>query len=90
MTLTPIQYDSWAELFKWPVAERTPRTGEVVHPERIYEGTLGSCIREFMLKPVSQRPLYEISTEPQLAFTSNFLSANQMREIASRDDFPKE
>jgi hypothetical protein len=33
---------------------------------------------------------YEISTEKQSAFPSTFLSATQMLEIASREDFPKE
>jgi hypothetical protein len=56
----------------------------------VYEGTVASCIREFMEKPVSKRPLYEISTEPQPAFSSAFLSATDMLEIASRDDFPTE
>jgi hypothetical protein len=90
MPLTPILYDVWAELIKWPVEDRTPRTGDVFHPDRVYEGTLAGCIREFMQKPTSQRPLYEISTESQPAFSSTFLSAAQMLEIASRADFPKD
>lgn len=90
MSLKPIAYDVWAELLKWPFEDRTPRTGEAVHPDRVYEGTLAACIRQFMDKPTSQRPLYEISTERQAAFASAFLSASDMLEIASRDDFPKD
>jgi hypothetical protein len=81
---------TWAELIKWPFHDRTPRTGEVIHPERVYDGALAGCIREFLQKPISQRPLYEISTEKQPAFPSTFLSAAQMLAIAARDDFPRE
>jgi hypothetical protein len=89
MTLKPVRYDVWAALHKWPTLERTPKTGDILHADTVFEGTVASCIREFMTKPISQRPLCEISTEPQEAFTLAFLSATDMLEIASRDDFPK-
>jgi hypothetical protein len=90
MTLMPINYDVWATLQKWPLADRLPRTGEILTPEQIYDGTLSECIKEFMAKPTSQRPLYEIFTEAQLAFTTTILSATDMLDIASRDDFHKD
>jgi hypothetical protein len=86
----PILYDVPADLYKWPVAERTPRTGDTIRADMVHGGTLGSCIREFMEKPISQRPLYEIFTEAQPAFTKTILSATDMLEVASRDDFPKD
>lgn len=89
MTLKPILYDVWANLHKWPTLDRTRRTGETFYPNIVLEGTVGSCIREFIKKPASQRPLYELSTQPQEAFSSTFLSATEMLEIASRNDFPK-
>lgn len=90
MKLKPINYDVWATLQKWPIADRTPRTGDVVRPSQVYSGTLGGCIREFMAKPTSQRPLYEAFTEEQTAFKSTILSAADMLDIASREDFPKD
>lgn len=90
MPLTPILYDVPADLYKWPAAERTPRTGDTIKLDMVHGGTLGSCIREFMAKPISQRPLYEIFTEAQPAFAKAILSATDMVEIASRDDFPKD
>jgi hypothetical protein len=93
VTLKPLRYDVWAALQKWPTidrTDRTPKTGDILHPATVFEGTVAACIREFMTKPISQRPLYEMSTEPQEAFTSAFVSATDMLEIASRDDFPKE
>jgi hypothetical protein len=89
MTLTPIHYDVWATLQKWPAADRLPRTGDILRPDQIYEGTLSGCIKEFMAKPISQRPLYEVFTEAQAAFKTTILSATDMLDIASRDDFPK-
>jgi hypothetical protein len=91
MTMTvPIQYDVWAEHQKWPFADRLPRTGEVVTPDRVYEGTLVGCVKEFMAKPVSQRPLYEVFTDPQPAFKTAILSATELLDIAAREDFPKD
>jgi hypothetical protein len=86
-----ILYDVPADLYKWKALDRTPRNAEAVEPpDRVHQGTLGSCIREFMEKPTSQRPLYEIFTEAQPAFTKTILTAADMLEIASRDDFPKD
>jgi hypothetical protein len=90
MTLVSINYDVWAELQKWPFADRLPRTGEVVTPDRVYEGTLAGCVKEFMAKPVSQRPLYEVFTEPQPAFKTAILSAADLLDIVAREDFPKD
>jgi hypothetical protein len=90
VSLTPIRYDVPADLYKWKVLDRTPRTGEMIDPpDRVHQGTLGSCIRDFLEKPTSQRPLYEIFTEAQAAFTKTILSATDMLDIASREDFPK-
>jgi hypothetical protein len=90
MTMKPILYDVPADLYKWPVAERIPRTGDTVRPDMVHGGTLAGCVREFMKKAISQRPLYEIFTQAQSALPKTILSVSDMLEIASRDDFPKE
>jgi hypothetical protein len=91
MTLKPILYDLPAYLYKKKVLDHIPRTGESVEgPDRIYGGTLGSCIREFMEKPVSQHPLYEIFTDAQDGLSKTILTATDILDIASRGDFPKD
>jgi len=89
MPLTPIRYDLLSDLYKRSVAEPV-RTGDHLTIDRVYDGTLAECIQEFMEKPTSQRPLYELHTEAQAAFPKTILSASDMLEIASRDDFPKD
>jgi hypothetical protein len=86
-----IQYDMPATLYKWPSLEqRRIATGEIIGAHRIFEGTLAGCIREFLAKPISQRPLYEIFTERQPGLRDTILGANYILEVAAREDFPKE
>jgi hypothetical protein len=86
-----IQYDMPATLYKWPSLEgRRMATGEIIGAHRIYEGTLGGCIHQFLAKPISQRPLYEIFTERQPGLRDTILGANYILEIAEREDFPTE
>jgi hypothetical protein len=54
----------------------------------IYEGTLGDCVKQFMAKPISQRPLYEIPTERPASLDKTVLEAPEIVEIAGRGDFP--
>jgi hypothetical protein len=87
----PILYDLPATLQKWPSREaRRIATGETIHAYPIYQGNLGGCIREFLAKPISQRPLYEIFTERQAGLHDTILGSKSILEIAERDDFPKE
>jgi hypothetical protein len=86
-----IQYDMPATLYKWPSLEgRFMSTGDTIENHRIFEGTLAGCIREFLAKPISQRPLYEIFTDRQPGLRETILGANYILEIAEREDFPKE
>jgi hypothetical protein len=86
-----IVYDVPASLKKWPSLEgRRIATGEVIGARSVFEGTLAGCVREFMAKPINQRPLYEIFTDRQAGLRDTILSANYILEIAEREDFPKE
>jgi len=87
----PILYDLPASLKKWPSLEgRRIATGEIISAHTVFEGTLGGCIKQFMAKPISQRPLYEIFTDRQAGLSDTILSANSILEIAERADFPGE
>src|SRR5216684_5604516 len=89
MNDAPIQYDIPAALYKWPSLEaRRISTGDTIRAHRIFEGTLGGCIREFLAKPISQRPLYEIFTERQAGLRDSVLASNYILEISERADFP--
>jgi hypothetical protein len=91
MNDAPIQYEMPAALYKWPSLEaRRLSTGDTIWAHQIFEGTLAECIREFMAKPISRRPLYEIFTERQPGLRDSILGANHILEIAEREDFPKE
>jgi hypothetical protein len=86
----PILYDLPATLQKWPSLEaRRLATGDTIHARRVFEGTLAECIREFLAKPISQRPLYEIFTDRQAGLRDSILGPSSILEIAEREDFPR-
>lgn len=86
----PFLYDLPATLHKWPSPDaRRHVTGETIHAHPVYNGTLAGCIREFLAKPISQRPLYEIFTERQAGLRDSILGSDYILEISERDDFPK-
>jgi hypothetical protein len=89
MPRTPIQYDLLSNLYKRSAVEPV-RTGDRVGIDMVFDGTLDECIKEFMEKPICQRPLYEVHTVPQAALEKSILSATDLLAIASRADFPKE
>ena len=87
----PIRYNVPASLYKWPSLEaRRLATGDTVHAHLIFDGSLAGCVRQFMLKPISQRPLYEIFTGRQPGLRDSILRSNDILEIAEREDFPKD
>lgn len=89
MSLTPIDYHHLSNLYKRSAVQPV-RTGDQVHIDMIFDGTLDECVREFMDKPISQRRLYEVHTVLQPALEKELLTAIDLLAIASRTDFPKE
>jgi hypothetical protein len=91
MTRKPISYDVPSSLEKWLTPDSGQlRTGDIVRTKTVYTGTLAGCVRQFIMKPVSQRALYEILTDQQPGLSSTILGPNDIVEIAERDDFPSE
>ena len=85
-----ISYDVPATLQKWQSLQaRQVQPGDLIGAQTIYTGTLAGCVRQFMMKPISQRPLYDIFTDPQPGLSGSIISGNDIVEIAERDDFPR-
>ena len=87
-TSDPVLYDVPATLHKWQSLEKK-RSGEGIGSMQIWEGTLAGCVREFMAKPTSQRPLYDIFTDTQPGLTKTILESDDILALAAREDFPK-
>jgi hypothetical protein len=83
----PIAYDAPADLKKWPSLNNRRVTSKT--PYLVYNGTLASCIKELLAKPIKQISLYDIVTERQPAFDSPVLPPGDAAEIAMRKDFPR-
>jgi hypothetical protein len=83
-----IDFDAPASLRKWP-SFRAERLIDTRHSGAylLVDGTLGTCIKEFMAKPASQRHLYEIHTIAQTALAGAVLTAEQIIELARFRDF---
>jgi hypothetical protein len=78
-----VDFGAAASLRKWP-SIRGQRHAEAKYPSpyTLLEGTLGECLRELMLKPTTQRHLYEIHTSPQEPLIGEIISAEQAAELA--------
>ena len=50
-----ISYDVPATLEKWPSLKSN---GDLFRSQTVFTGMLAGCVRQFMMKPISQRPLY--------------------------------
>ena len=83
-----INFDTPASLRKWPSlnGERIA-AAEGARPYLIVDGTLGTCIQQFMAKPASQLHLYEIHTVPQGELVPGVMSPKLIVEIARLRDF---
>jgi hypothetical protein len=88
--VTSVRYDAPAKLEKWPSLEaRRLRNGSMIVSQTVFSGTLAGCVREFIAKPESQRPLYEIFTDEDAAFNKPILDALDIAALSEREDFPR-
>jgi hypothetical protein len=81
-----VNFDAPAVLRKWPSLRNERRT-DGTGPYLLIDGTLDECIREFMVKPIATRHLYEILTAPQPPLVSAVLSGEHIVELARLRDF---
>jgi hypothetical protein len=85
MSNTGVQVDfgAVASLRKWP-SVRGQRLAEAKYPRpyTLLDGTLGECLRKLMLKPPTQRHLYEIHTGRQDLVVGEIISAERAAELA--------
>jgi hypothetical protein len=83
-----IDFNAPAILRKWPSLNNERISAALgARPYLVVEGTLDECIRQFLVKPATQRQLYEIHTAPQTDLVSAVLSAEHIVEIARLRDF---
>ena len=88
MSATRIDFNAPATLRKWPSVNKERVSATLgARPYLIIEGTLDECIRKFMLRPKSERHLYEIHTVPQLDLVSAVLSTEHVVELVRFRDF---
>jgi hypothetical protein len=83
-----IDFNVPAILKKWPSLNSERISVSLgARPYLVVEGSLDECVRQFLVKPVGQRHLYEIHTAPQSDLVSAVLSAEHIVEIARLRDF---
>jgi hypothetical protein len=83
-----IDFNAPAILRKWPSLNNERISASLgARPYLVVEGSLDECVRQFLVKPVGQRHLYEIHTAPQSDLVSAVLSAEHIVEIARLRDF---
>jgi hypothetical protein len=83
-----INYDAPASLHKWETLEKK-RAGDaqMLGAHQIWDGTLRGCIKQFLDKPESQRPLYDIMIGEEAGIGKTILEPSDIMAIASREDF---
>jgi hypothetical protein len=83
-----VNFAAAASLRKWPsVGGQRLTEKKYPSPYTILEGTLGECLRELMLKPSTQRHLYEIRTSPQDPLIGKVILEEQAAELARLRSF---
>jgi hypothetical protein len=82
-----VNFNAPAVLRKWPSLGNERRTEGGRSPYLVIDGTLDECIREFMIKPMPARHLYEIHTAPQPPLVSAVLSGEHIVELGRLRDF---
>ena len=80
-----VDFEMPATLRKWPSLNNRRRDDR--EPYLVAEGTLESCIREFMTRPEATRELYDIWTTPQPPLVPPILNAEHVVELAVFRDF---
>ena len=80
-----VDFEMPATLRKWPSLNNRRRDDR--EPYLVAEGTLKSCIREFMTRPEATRELYDIWTTPQPPLVPPILNAEHVVELAVFRDF---
>jgi hypothetical protein len=83
-----IDFDAPAVLRKKPSINGKPAKDVLwPNPYLVFDGSPGECIDQFLAKPVSQRPLYEIHTAAQADVVSDVMSSEHITELARLREF---
>jgi hypothetical protein len=80
-----VNFQASATLRKWPSLNNRRRSDR--EPYLVAEGTLESCIREFMSKPAATRELYDIRTAPQPPLVPPIMDAQDVAKLVRFRDF---
>ena len=90
--MSTINYDARATLHKWQSLERK-RAGDppTFGSFQEWSGTLAGCVKQYLAKPDSQKPLYDIIMvgEDDAGVGETILGSPVIDEIAQREDFPR-
>jgi hypothetical protein len=82
-------YDAAASLHKWETLDKK-RAGDAqtLGAAQIWNGTLAGCVKQFMAKPQSQQPLYDIMVDEDAGVGKTILEPSDIHLLAKREDFP--
>src|SRR5882672_4009684 len=65
---------------------QAPGEYAILSTRRIWNGTLDGCIRQYLQKPDSQKPWYNILVEPEAGTGKTILDWRDIDELAKRSD----
>lgn len=84
-----VNYDAGADLNKQIVEQHKPGQYVVTATEKIWSGTLEGCIKQYLAKPLSNRPVYNILIGEEAGVGKTILEFADIDAIAARADFPR-
>jgi uncharacterized lipoprotein YmbA len=84
-----VNYDVGADLHKQIVEQHKPGQYVVTSTEKVWSGTLEGCINQYLAKPLSNQPVYNILVGEEAGVGKTILESANIEEIAARADFPK-
>ena len=83
-----VNFDAPAVLRKRPSRNGKAATDVLwPNPYLVFDGTLGECLEQFLVKPAGQRQLYEIHTAAQADIVTSIMSSEHITELIRLKDF---
>jgi hypothetical protein len=88
--MSTINYDAPATLHKWQSLERKRASDPPTFGSfQVWNGTLAGCVKQYLAKPDSQKPLYDIMVGEDAGVGESILGSPVIDKIAQREDFPR-
>jgi hypothetical protein len=83
-----INWEAGATLERAEVTQHAPGKYAIESTVAVWSGTLGGAVRQYLEKPDSQKPRYNIVVGNEAGTEKTILDWRDIEKLAQQDDFP--